>query len=66
MNVHYIPMTSFTFFKENGYKSGDFPNTYKLYLNEISLPIYNGLTVNQIKYVCNNVVEAYNKIKKNG
>lgn len=66
VNVHYIPMTSFTFFKEKGYKSSDFPITYKLYLNEISLPIYNGLTVNQIKYVCNNVVDAYNKIKKNG
>lgn len=65
VNVHYIPMPMLTLFKDKGYKIEDFPNTYKLYSNEISLPIYNGLNSSQIKKICKCVEEAYNEIIKN-
>ncbi len=59
VNVHYIPMPMLTLFKNLGYRMEDYPNTYELYKGEISLPIYNGLTVEQVDYVvkavCNSV-----------
>jgi dTDP-4-amino-4,6-dideoxygalactose transaminase len=59
VNVHYIPMPMLTLFKNLGYNVEDYPNTYKLYANEISLPIYNGLTQEQLRVVVKAVVEAY-------
>jgi len=44
VNVHYIPMAMLTLFRERGYKIGDYPKTYELYANEITLPLYNVLT----------------------
>lgn len=58
LNVHYIPMPMLTLFQNLGYRMEDYPNTYELYKGEISLPIYNGLTNEQIDYVVESVVEA--------
>ncbi len=63
VNVHYIPMPMLTLFKNLGYDIKDFPNTYKLYSNEISLPIYNGLSTEKLDYVCKVVSDAYNYLK---
>ena len=51
VNVHYIPMPMLTLFKRLGYRMGDYPNTFRLYENEVSLPIYNGLGEEQVEYV---------------
>lgn len=59
VNVHYIPMPMLTLFKNLGYQMKDYPNTYQLYANEISLPIYNGLSQEQLTRVAETVVEAY-------
>lgn len=59
VNVHYIPMPMLTLFKSLGYKIEDYKMTYELYSNEISLPIYNGLTEESLKTVVNAVVGAY-------
>lgn len=64
VNVHYIPMPMLTLFKNMGYKMEDYPNTYKLYANEISLPVYNGLTREQLNAVIEVVIEAYHYIIK--
>lgn len=40
----------------------NFPNTYKLYANEITLPVYNGLKEDSIKIVIEKVIEAYEHI----
>lgn len=50
-NVHYIPMPMLTLFRNLGYRMEDYPNTYRLYQGEISLPLYNGLTETQVAYV---------------
>lgn len=62
VNVHYIPMPMLTLFKSRGYDINNYPNTYKLYSTEITLPVYNGLTKEQTDYVINSVVEAYNSL----
>lgn len=58
VNVHYIPMPMLTLFKNLGYQMADYPNTYALYCSEISLPLYNGLTEDQVDYVVKVVTEA--------
>ncbi len=55
-NVHYIPMPMLTLFKELGYRIEDYPNAFRLYENEISLPIYNGLKDDQVDFVCENLI----------
>ncbi len=58
VNVHYIPMSMLTLFRERGYQIADYPQTYELYRNEITLPLYNSLTDEQIDEVVAVVVAA--------
>ncbi|MDO7883222.1 DegT/DnrJ/EryC1/StrS family aminotransferase [Salinibacterium soli] len=51
VNVHYIPMAMLTLFRNRGYDIADYPQTYRLYSNEITLPLYNGLTDAQVDEV---------------
>jgi dTDP-4-amino-4,6-dideoxygalactose transaminase len=62
VNVHYIPMPMLTLFKKLGYKMEDYPNTFRLYSNEISLPVYNNLNEEQLKTICSTVAEAYDSV----
>ena len=62
VNVHYTPMPMLTLFKNRGYKIEDYPKTFELYQNEITLPVYNGLTEEQLKKVVQVVVKAYNSL----
>jgi len=62
VGVHYIPMAMFSLFKNKGYNIKDYPNTFQNYEREISLPIYNGLTVDQIDYVIDTVINAYTDV----
>ena len=59
VNVHYIPMAMLTLFRNRGYQISDYPMTYSLFANEISLPIYNNLTEKQLQIVVDAVIEAY-------
>jgi dTDP-4-amino-4,6-dideoxygalactose transaminase len=59
VNVHYIPMPMLTLFKNLGYQIAHFPNTYRLYANEISLPVYNNLSEDKLEKVVQAVVESY-------
>lgn len=62
VNVHYIPMAQLTLFKSLGYSINDYPNTLKLFKNEISLPIYNNLSPKQVDLVVDTVIKAYEAI----
>jgi dTDP-4-amino-4,6-dideoxygalactose transaminase len=58
VNVHYIPMPMLTLFKNRGYRIEDYPVTYALYANEITLPLYNGLPDDQIDEVIRAVIDS--------
>lgn len=62
VNVHFIPMPMMTLFKELGYRMEDYPNAYRQYACEISLPIYPQLTHRQTEYVSQTVVDAVEKV----
>ncbi|NWJ51827.1 MAG: DegT/DnrJ/EryC1/StrS family aminotransferase [Bacteroidetes bacterium] len=59
VNVHYTPMPMLTLFKNRGYKIEDYPKTFELYQNEITLPVYNGLTEEQLKRIVKVLIKAY-------
>jgi len=51
-NVHYKPLPMFTAYKELGFDIRDYPNAYKQYANEITLPLYTLLSDEDVEYVC--------------
>ena len=59
VNVHFIPLPLLSFFKEKGYRIEDYPQAYKNYSCEISLPIYPQLTDDMIDTVVSAVIDAY-------
>lgn len=63
VNVHFIPMPILTFFKQKGYNIDDYPVAYDNFKREISLPIYPQLTNDQVQYVIEAVISAYEKVK---
>lgn len=62
-NVHYKPLPMFTLYKNLGYKIEDYPNAYSQYENEISLPVYSTLALEDAKYVAEELVKEVKKIK---
>jgi dTDP-4-amino-4,6-dideoxygalactose transaminase len=62
VNVHFIPMPMLTVFKERGYDISKFPRAYEQYSNEISLPLYPQLTLDQQDYILNSVKKSVEKI----
>lgn len=57
--VHYIPVHTQPFYKETyGYKEGDYPNAEKYYEQELSLPLYPGLSDEDV----NSVIKAVKEV----
>ncbi|MBQ6819823.1 MAG: DegT/DnrJ/EryC1/StrS family aminotransferase [Clostridium sp.] len=61
-NVHFKPLPMFTLYKNLGYKIEDYPNAYAQYSNEISLPVYSKLSLEDAEYIANNVVKLVKEI----
>ncbi len=57
-SVHYIPMYRFSVFKDSGYTNKDFPACEDIFSREVSLPIWPGMSDNEIDYVIENVLEV--------
>ena len=62
VNVHFVPLPMLTYYKELGYDINDYPQAYKNYAHEISLPIYPQLDDEKVKFVIATVIKAYNKV----
>ena len=50
-NVHYKPLPMHTAYKKLGFDIKDYPNAYAYFENEITLPLYTGLTDEDVEYV---------------
>lgn len=57
-NVHFIPLPMLTAYKSMGFKIEDYPNTYRQYACEISLPVYFNLTDEQVQVVIRTLKES--------
>jgi dTDP-4-amino-4,6-dideoxygalactose transaminase len=62
VNVHFIPLPLLSFYKAQGNRMEDFPNAYRHYSREISLPVYYDLTDAQVDEVVRAVKEAVNEV----
>ncbi len=60
VNVHYIPVYRFPYYKENGYSDVYCPNAESYYNECISLPIYPALETKEQDYVIQEVYKAIN------
>lgn len=58
VNVHFIPVPMTGYYSGIGYSIKDYPHTYSLFQNEITLPVFVGLTGEQTKTVVNAVRSA--------
>ncbi len=56
VNVHFIPLSSLSYYKQLGYKTEKFPVAYDVYSREITLPAYYDLTDEQIDEVLNALI----------
>jgi len=59
-NVHYKPLPMHTAYKNLGFKIADYPNAYKHFENEITLPLHTKLTDADVEYV----IEMYTDVLK--
>ncbi|MEX0967233.1 MAG: aminotransferase class I/II-fold pyridoxal phosphate-dependent enzyme [Bacteroidia bacterium] len=59
--VHYIPVHLMPYYREFGWKEGDFPNAEDYYSKCLSLPMYPSLEVEQQEFVINTVKEFLKK-----
>ncbi len=57
-NVHYKPLPMHTAYKELGFDIADYPNAYKHYENEVTLPLHTNLTDEEVEYVINTYKEV--------
>jgi dTDP-4-amino-4,6-dideoxygalactose transaminase len=58
VNVHFIPMPMLTYFKSIGYNINDYPNSYRQFACEVSLPVYTQLTDAEVTYIIESVIVA--------
>ncbi len=64
VNVHFIPVPMMSFYKGMGYSIDNYPQSYKNYSCEISLPVYYDLTDEQVHTVVEAIVNAVNIVLK--
>lgn len=57
-NVHYKPLPMMTAYKKMGFDIKDYPNAYRQFENEITLPLHTRLTDEEVEYV----IEKYCEI----
>lgn len=56
-NVHYKPLPMMTAYKALGLDIKDYPNAYRLFENEITLPLHTKLTDEDVEYVISSFVD---------
>lgn len=64
-NVHFIPLPMMTFYKKLGYDIKDYPNTYDQFKNEITLPLYSLLSLEDAEYIAKELIDCVEKIIAN-
>lgn len=62
VQLHYLPVHLHPYFREMGFKEGDYPNAEIYAKSAISLPLYPGLETIQQEYVVKKVTEGLEKI----
>ena len=56
-NVHYKPLPMMTAYKNLGFDIKDYPNAYRQFENEVTLPLHTRLSDEDVEYVIGNFVD---------
>ena len=62
VNVHFVPLPMLSYYRSLGYSIADYPNAFRHYEHEISLPVYPQLDGEKVRFVIKTVLEAYKTI----
>ena len=62
VNVHFIPVPMMSYYKSLGYDIKNYPNAYRMYANEISLPVFYDLSEEQTEQVIRAVVSSVQEV----
>ena len=60
-NVHYKPLPMMTAYKNLGFDIKDYPNAYRQFENEVTLPLHTRLTDEDVEYVIGNFCDIISK-----
>lgn len=63
-NVHYKPLPMHTAYIKLGFHINDYPNAYKQFENEITLPLHTCLTDEQVAFVTETFKKCYRELEK--
>jgi len=61
LQIHYIPCHLMPYYKNQGWKEGDFPSSENYYKKCISLPIFPSLTESEQNFVISKISKFYNE-----
>lgn len=56
-NVHYKPLPMHTAYKKLGFDISNYPNAYNQFTNEVTLPLHTLMSMEDVKYVTENVIK---------
>lgn len=62
-NVHYKPLPMMTAYKALGFDVKDYPNAYRLFENEITLPLHTRLSDEDVDYIISNFVDIIKSLE---
>ncbi len=62
VNVHFKPVPMMSFYMKHGYDIKNYPQTYDNFSREITLPVYYDLTDDNLKTICEAVLNSVNEI----
>ena len=61
-NVHYKPLPMLTAYKDLGFDIKDYPNAYRYFENEITLPLHTKLSDKEVEYIIDNYKFILNQL----
>ena len=61
-NVHYKPLPMMTAYKNLGFDITDYPNAYRQFENEVTLPLHTRITDEDVEYVIGNFVDIISRL----
>ena len=62
-NVHYLPLPMLSAYRNLGYDVNHYPASKKVYESEITLPVFNGMTDEQVEIVIDTLKNTLEKIQ---
>ena len=65
-NVHYKPLPMMTAYRKMGFDVKDYPNAFRQYKNEITLPLHTCLRGEDVEYVIRKVTEVLRECENMG